>query len=518
MELFMTTGGVYIRYKTQYKNYIDYIKKRFTLENVGFRNSVKIAHGYVDYAKRKILCMPKYRLLELLDDSEFVVVLKKIGYGSEIKQIISVSLDQNDKIRYSGSVKSYQKIIIDKVFDEYFLNSIRSGVILKLPTGHGKTYVAMAIISKLKLPTLIVCPRCSIAKQWCKLLSNMFPDITVGSYFTNSHVYSDTIMVSVIDSLSTQTKFKFADKTIEYKTFFKMWPFSIFDECHNYCTHKKDMYRRLASVYTLGLSATPNQRNDGFGKIPLWNIGPVLDACKMKNYMREYTKGQDSVIFQGKVYEIRYIGPQNKTITYTMEDGLMDYRKTVNQINEDLYRRKLILNIISELTSRHECILVYSEWLGPLKQLLSDISQNGLMMTKKIFDVITGGAKDQKVINAFNNANIIYTTYKYFGEGISVPRITAIVYVNPRKNNTEQYNGRLLRPSSEENENVNLSRNSRFREIVDIVDWGTGLRNSYRSRLKNYKKLLAGGTLGTDFQIERITVDHTDVENFRIKD
>jgi len=557
MRPVLTTGGVYFPYKGLDYKQIEKIKELFTIEYVGYKHSISIARAYKEYPKQKTLCIPKFGLFDLLEENDYDKLrpFRKIGFDTEEWDIAMrprIKTTKNPKISWTGRLKSYQTLITDYIMEEYFYDDMRlsgqAGVILKLPTGHGKTFVAMALMSILQTPTLIVCPRCSIAKQWIILLKKMFPEITIGSYFTGSKVYSETIMVSVIDSLASTKTYLFKEKRkrkkknekkgelikegreFSSKQFFEMWNLTIFDECHNYCTTRKDIYRRIASNYTLGLSATPNQKKTGFGIIPLWNIGPILDVTEdIEDYMKQYTTGVDSVVFKGIVHNIRYNGPPKYTINYKDEDGVMDYRKMMTQLREDPYRTQLILKTITELSSRHKCILVYSEWIEPINLIIAEFkkkdkenSENGIftskqvVMDKKIFDVITGGAKDPKVLEAFNNANIIYTTYKYFGEGISVPRISAILYTNPRRTNTEQYNGRLIRPSNDHDVNIKTEQNEHLREIVDIADWKVGLKNSYFARLKEYRKLMKGNELGTEFVIIKKDVDWDKIESFKL--
>ena len=524
MKPILTTGGVYIPYKDLDYAQIEKIKKIFTIEYSGYKNSVSIARGYKDYVKKQTLCVPKFAIFDIIDNKDrkddraifkrAKINLKNIIYRPRIKNIKCAN------ITWKGRLKSYQELIVNDIFSDYYSDACRSGLILKLPTGHGKTFVAMSIISRLKTPTLIICPRCSIAKQWIAILTDMFPKIVIGSYFTGSKIYSDSIMVSVIDSLSSSKVFKFKNKKeIKYVAFFEKWNLTIFDECHNYCTSKKDVYRRIASTYTLGLSATPNQKKNGFGVIPIWNIGPILDVVNdVKDYMHEYTKGVDSVVFKGAIYGVQYKAPPKYSINYKDEDGVMDYRKMMQQLKDDPYRMKLIIKIITMLSERHDCVLVYSEWIEPLKLIIEEIRKDKkqIIIDKKLYDIITGGVKDSKKMAAFKKANIIYTTYRFMGEGISVPRISAILYINPRRTNTEQYNGRLIRPSNSKNDGIKKHQNSRFREIVDIIDWNVGLKNSYFARLKEYKKLAKGGDLGTEFSITKVEALWDNIQDFAI--
>ena len=59
----------------------------------------------------------------------------------------------------------------------------------------------------------------------------------------------------------------------------------------------------------LGLSATPEEREDNLDKITLWNIGPILDAKTIEGYTEK------DIPFKGCVTCVKYYGPQEYTKT-----------------------------------------------------------------------------------------------------------------------------------------------------------------------------------------------------------
>ena len=89
-------------------------------------------------------------------------------------------------------------------------------------------------------------------------------------------------------------------------------------------------------------------------------------------------------------------------------------------------------------------------------------------ITKQTFN----DAKDAK-------AHIVLTTYGYSRRGISLPDMTALVLVSPRRNGSRQIIGRILRRNSDE---------MIVRQIIDIVDVHTVLKSQSNDRIKIYKE------------------------------
>ena len=90
-----------------------------------------------------------------------------------------------------------------------------------------------------------------------------------------------------------------------------------------------------------------------------------------------------------------------------------------------------------------------------------------------------------------NKQSIILTTYKYGSQGISIDKMDAIILCQPRKSDTEQTIGRILRASG----NVESER-----IIIDIIDMCTTLKSQFSFRKKIYQEF--------NFDLEIIKVHH----------
>jgi hypothetical protein len=94
--------------------------------------------------------------------------------------------------------------------------------------------------------------------------------------------------------------------------------------------------------------------------------------------------------------------------------------------------------------------------------------------------VLRGGiTKDAFNMARESKAHIVLTTYGYSRRGISLPDMTALVLVSPRRNGSRQIIGRILRRNSDD---------KIIRQIIDIVDVYTPLKSQSYERIKIYKE------------------------------
>ena len=119
-----------------------------------------------------------------------------------------------------------------------------------MPTGSGKTILAVAAVARLRRPTLVLVPTIDLLTQWTQVLENFFA-CPVGMLGGGSHDILP-LTVSTYDSALLNMEFignRFA--------------FLVADECH----HLPGAETRLAAAmsiapYRLGLSATPELPED----------------------------------------------------------------------------------------------------------------------------------------------------------------------------------------------------------------------------------------------------------------
>jgi len=158
----------------------------------------------------------------------------------------------------------------------------RQGVVV-LPTGAGKTFVAMMAIEAVARSALVVVPTLELVRQWFQSLSEAFPH-PVGAIGGGDY-NPQPLTVITYDS---------AYNHMEHLG--NRYGLIIFDECHHLPSETYSLAARSClAPYRLGLSATP-ERADGRHSLLDQLIGPTLyrrDVVELAgDYLADYSTQQ----------------------------------------------------------------------------------------------------------------------------------------------------------------------------------------------------------------------------------
>jgi superfamily II DNA or RNA helicase len=138
------------------------------------------------------------------------------------------------------------------------------GVIV-LPTGAGKTAVAIRAIERVGRSTLVVVPTLALLKQWYSILSDSFgASVTVGLLGGGYHEVAP-LTVTTYDSAYIHAE-RYGDR----------FALAVYDEVHHLPAPKNAMISRmLLAPYSLGLTATPERPDGGHELLPDL-VGPIV--------------------------------------------------------------------------------------------------------------------------------------------------------------------------------------------------------------------------------------------------
>lgn len=443
------------------------------------------------------------KLLYFIHD-EIIIFPRFLGFKLLNLKIIdkienNILKGESIKLNYIGKSNQNQINIINHIFENIYTNQNinlgKAGLTLKVLAGFGKTFIAMDLMSRINKKTLIIVPNTYLLKQWVELLTKYFPNNTIGEYYGKKKKDGD-IIVGIINSLIND-KFELKDPinkkikyTYSYEDFFEQFGFIILDESHIYCTDIfKVIYNRFQSTYMLGLSATPNERNNKCDLISHAHIGEVLDAHQLPNFIHSDIK------FQAEVNIIKYNAPDEYIkVHINPTTNMVCVPQIIEDLINDEYRNKLILNELFNLFDLKLNIFVFSERRGHLEYLYNEfnclleekynsefqdyISIPELNINNNL--VLYGGSSDEDIQNAKEKSNIIFTTYSYSSTGVSIDKMNAVILSTPRKSKARQIIGRIFR--------LNKNNNHIKRIIIDIVDNKTILKNQLYNRMSAYKE------------------------------
>ncbi len=320
------------------------------------------------------------------------------------------------------------------------------GVIACLPTGAGKSNIAMKLIHELRQKTLITVHNKELMKQWQKNIEKTLTYTTtlLGGGNKDTDKNAD-IMIAMIQTLTKDKKIKLD----EYNMF-------IADEIHHYSSRTfHAVAMRCNAYYRIGLSATP-KREDGADLKFIGGIGKIITPITAQQLM------ELGYIVKPKLIVLRPPSPAKLGRTYADE-----YRNGI-VLNEA--RNQMIANTIKKYANNGDKVYVSVTQLAQGKRL-ETLSGAKFVDSKS-------NTRDKDIQNFIDNkTNVIVSTL--LGEGIDIPDINVLIMAGAGKSEiaTIQKAGRILRPSQGKNEAL----------IIDFADSGKRLRQHYIKRRETYK-------------------------------
>ena len=315
----------------------------------------------------------------------------------------------------------------------------RRGGILNLTCASGKTVLAIYLMCRLGLKTIVIVHKDFLLQQWKERIEQFAPAAKVGMIKAKIvDVEGKDIVIASLQSLSMKSY---------PKDLFHMFGFIVVDECHH--TSAEVFCQALQKVtckYSLGLSATIH-RKDGLGKVFQWYLGKVVYSnCKQKT--------NDVVDILWK--EFYDPNPAYGKEEYMMRDKL-NVSKMINNICEFYPRIEYVTSIIHDVLSKEpkRKVLVLSDRKLQLELFMKKLSQMGYTC-----GYYTGGMKTEELKES-EGKQVLLGTYAMVAEGFDVKTLDTLVLASP-KSDVIQSVGRILREVPEKRAHIPI--------VVDIID------------------------------------------------
>lgn len=341
-----------------------------------------------------------------------------------------------------------------------FINSVNDieggGGIISVPCGYGKTVLALYILTKLKVKTLVVVHKEFLMNQWKERIEEFIPEARVGK-IQGPVIKTENkdIVLGMLQSISM----------IEYNDdVFKDFGFVIFDECHHLGAEVfSKALIKTSFKYLLGLSATP-KRADGLSKVFEWYLGKTVYSIKKRE--------EENV----NVKVIKYFNEDKKysevLINYLQKPNMA---AMINNITAFKPRLDLLIREIKTCLNEKRKILVLSDRRDHLKSIKYELD--------KIEGITSGfylGGMKQHDLQETEKADVILGTFSMASEGFDCKYPLNTIFLASPKSNIEQAVGRILRQEAQYRTLVPL--------IVDISDQFSMFANQALKRVAFYKK------------------------------
>ena len=377
--------------------------------------------------------------------------LSKFGVPNEDK----IQPPQEIEAKFTGSLRDYQLEPVRK-FIECCKDSKKRGGILQLPPGWGKTVMALNIISKLKVKTLIIVHKEFLMTQWKERIQQYLGNVSIGIIKQNVIENDNDIVIASLQSISMK----------DYgEEVFKGFGLVAIDEVHH--LGAQVFSRALFKVnfkYSLGLSATVS-RKDGLSKVFKWFLGDIVYKAKAK-------QSDDVNVLIKYFYES---DPEYSHIPL-MYNGKPNISKLINQVCSYGPRTQMLVDELEKVLDKEPDreVIILSDRRNHLQEIESCLNSKGF----KNIGYYVGGMK-QSDLKESEKQNILLGTYNMVSEGFDLPKLNTLVLASP-KSDVEQSVGRIQRQLKEDRKYTPL--------IIDIVDQFSLFNNQGIKRKTFYKK------------------------------
>ncbi len=393
-----------------------------------------------------------------------------------------------------------QSAIVEHIYANYInpniyntLNYCKNpGCILVAGTGIGKTRIGYGLICKLRRKALVIVPNnTAVMYQWSeearKAINNYDSSNIYITYYGDGHSdLSGDIVIAIVNSIININGKLLDDFGI-----------TIFDECHSYCTTQfSKVFWATQSICSIGLTASPDDRLDGFDKSLPWFIGPYINANECLNFVND-----NDIVYDVQINIVKYKPDDNKYISY--DSNVRRHELIVM----DPDRNKIIIDLLTTLMNEKRHIFVFCDrriHCVRLSEMFKKIYENDNMnlSTKQFvcdgFDedddndnnanmpvyIMMGESSQENIYTAkniedVNKGSIIFTTFSFCKQSIDFPRMNTIILAAPRKSGSKQIIGRILRFGSD----INI-----VRKVYDIVDVSSPFKSQFVNRLDYYRE------------------------------
>ncbi len=302
---------------------------------------------------------------------------------------------------------------------------------LSATTAFGKTVVALHVLAKRQVNTLIIVHRRQLLDQWLERIEMFLnvPKKQVGKIGGGRNKPNGVIDVAIMQSLT---------KNHTVNDLVANYGLVIFDECHHLSAVSfESVAKACKAKYVLGLSATLT-RKDGHHPIIFMQCGPVRYQVNAKQ--QALARPFDHYVTQRKT---TFIMPQSAI-------GHISIHEIYQALVVDLQRNQFILDDIKKalaegrspivLTERKEHVLLLAEQIKAFAKNVF-VMQGGMSVRqrKQLQDALQSIPDDEE--------RIIIATGRYLGEGFDDARLDTLFLVMPIswKGTLAQYVGRLHR-------------------------------------------------------------------------
>ena len=344
-----------------------------------------------------------------------------------------------------------------------------AAAVLEAPTGAGKTLIAMELMARRGVPTLILVHRRQLLDQWVERIGENLgiEKRNLGLIRRGKITLGEAVTLVTIQSL--------VERDLDELS---AWCGQVVvDECHHVPAKTfASVLRRLKPRYLLGLTATA-KRKDGLARLIFAYLGPLVKAATPRKLDKK------SVIVLPELVVHR---------TEFQHAGDLPIQELRTLVQRDHLRNEQIADDVAVAVREGHLALVLSDRKEHCDLLYDALRSRVGCAT--IYGRVGKKARTQ-ILKDFESGRIqvLVATAALVGEGWDCPSLSALFLSLPmgRSSRLEQLAGRLTRPDPEKPAPV---LHDYFDERVQV------LKAMFHRRLKAFRRLLGDERLPPEFR------------------
>jgi hypothetical protein len=439
-----------------------YKRSKFLATTRNFSGTIKTIKAWVEINGNMRVAHDKIYKLMSLDERKGLVNNIPMGDKIIIREPVLLAL------------RPHQTNICDYLLKNIFTTDrIESGlgyILMELKAGLGKTYIGLHLFHVFSVKTLIILPA-NLIDQWVGEIEKFFPSVVIGYQYGSKKTDGQVVLASPDSILGDTITYKNLLKkviTIPTLTWIGKFGFTIIDEVHTLCTSRKTKIFQYKTNRVLAMSATCNHRLDEMDKIMHMYLGKPVNMLTIFPDMQNLVQMSDVSV---EVVKIIYNGPDDFTKPL-LANGVTSFPLMVNQLVEDPWRNKLILDQAIELYREGHTLFVFLDRVSQIDTMVKEMAtaiSGDITNDQKVFSV-QGKTKKNERKNAKEVGLVSFVTYAAAKQGLSFDRYTAIIFASPRKSGFLQANNRVFRLDGDR---------KKKRILKYIVDNKTTLKSQY---------------------------------------
>lgn len=317
------------------------------------------------------------------------------------------------------------------------------------------TVMALNIISKLKVRTLVIVHKEFLMNQWIERIQQFLPNTTVGRIQGKVIETDKDIVIGMLQSLSM----KDYDPEV-----FSPFGLTIVDECHHIASEvfSRSLFK-ITTPYMLGLSATMERKD---------KMTPVFKLFLGDIIYKEEREKTDEVNVR-TVYYSDHDDEEFSKVVYNFK-GQTQYTAMIKKLCEHTYRSELILRILEDLLREEpsQQIMILAHNKSVLTFLYNTIEERNIAGGSVGYYI--GGMKE-KQLKETESKKVVIATYAMAEEALDIKSLSALILATPKTDVTQAV-GRILRMKH------------KLPVVVDIVDQHEVFKRQWDKRRRFYSK------------------------------